>query len=122
MSSFNGAAWNGEDRRLSPRFEVNMMVSDPAGYYESCEGMLGIAGCYCKMSVTPEVGEELELQLALLGSGQEVAARGKVVSTTEEKSFIGVIVRFVELPFQTERIIARWLDRLAGTFPSNVLT
>jgi hypothetical protein len=117
MTGVNGVAWNGHDRRASPRFEVNMLVQDPTGNYEKCDGFLGIAGCYCMMREPPAVGRLIEVQLELLGADREVAARGRVVDTISRESHIGVIVRFENLPFETERMIARWLDQLAGTFP-----
>ena len=121
MSIANGVAWNGEDRRSSPRFEANMLVQDPTGSYEKCDGFLGIAGCYCMMRVPPAMGRRLELQLELLGADREVAARGRVVEIISEGTHVGVIVRFEDLPFETERMIARWLDELAGTFPSSAI-
>jgi hypothetical protein len=98
-----------------------MLVQDPGGSYEKCDGFLGIAGCYCLMRQPPSVGRTLELQLMLLGADREVAARGRVVECISADRMTGVIVRFEELPFETERIIARWLDQLAGTFPSSTM-
>ncbi len=121
MSGTNGVAWNGEDRRSSPRFEASMLVQDPTGSYEKCDGFLGIAGCYCLMREPPAVGRKLELQLMLLGADREVAARGRVVEWICADNHTGVIVRFEDLSFEAERIIARWLDELAGTFPSSTI-
>ena len=117
----SGVVWNGEDRRTSPRFEASMLVQDPSGSYEKCDGFLGIAGCCCLMRIPPMVGQQLELQLVLLGADREVAARGRVVDTIAKDSLTGVIVRFEDMPFETERVIARWLDQLAGTFPSSAM-
>jgi hypothetical protein len=74
---------------------------------------MGIAGCYCKLHEPLDTGNEVDLKVVLLGGGVSVQARGRVVRSEVTSSHVGVVVRFEDLPFDTERTIARWLDALA---------
>jgi hypothetical protein len=45
-----------------------------------------------------------------LGLGLEVKINGKVIYTRPAGTCLGVAARFEEIPFETERMVARWLD------------
>jgi hypothetical protein len=93
------------ERRTSPRFGALMYVNG-----EKCLGTLGLGGCFFKSSDSIVLGQEVELRLVLDVLGQEFNVRGTVIQLTAVRRFVGVAVRFDDLPFETERMIARWLD------------
>jgi hypothetical protein len=112
----NGAkwfSWRGDDRRESPRFEVVLSIRNASGEPVSCDGKLGIGGCYCLMDDPPAVGETVQLKFVLLGGRTSVEARGRVKRLEPNGTRMGVVVILEGLPFETERTIARWIDALS---------
>jgi PilZ domain-containing protein len=101
-----------EDRRDSPRFEVPLYVRSSTGDYQPCFGHLGINGFYFEANEAPLVGQIIDIKVVLLGLGMEVQTRGRVVTVDTTGTFVKVAARFEEIPFETERMIARWLDLL----------
>ena len=96
----------------SPMFEVPLFVKNSDGEYVERYGRLDISGFYFETEEIPLVGQQVEVRILLLGLGQEVKTRARVVKVTPSSGHVGVTTRFEEIPFETERMIARWLDML----------
>jgi hypothetical protein len=96
----------------SPMFEVPLFVKDKNGDYVERYGRLDISGFYFETDEIPLAGQRVEVKILLLGMGQEVRTRARVVRVTPSSGHVGVTARFEEIPFETERMIARWLDML----------
>lgn len=101
-----------EDHRDSPRFEVPLFVKNHQGQYVERYGRLGIGGFYFETDEVPLVGQLVEVKLVLLGLGLEVETQGRVINVQPSAGYLRVAVRFEDISFQTERMIARWLDLL----------
>ncbi|NMB75764.1 MAG: PilZ domain-containing protein [Myxococcales bacterium] len=97
------------DRRDSPRFDVPIAVRSGDRYRE-CFGRLSINGFYFETSDRYVIGQLVSVKLVLLGLGKEIEARGTVVHVMPAGSHWGVAARFDDMPFESERQIARWLD------------
>jgi hypothetical protein len=103
-----------DERRDSPRFDIPLSVRiRPEGGFEERFGRLSVNGFYFETEEILKLGQQVELRVVLHGLGLEVAARGRVISLAPAGSHVGVAARFEEIPFETERMIARWLDLMA---------
>ena len=98
------------DRRDSPRYAIPLSILDDQGKYQDHYGKLGINGFYFETTDIPMIGENVRIRVGLLGLGIEVETFGKVVSVNSASGHVGVIARFDDIEFETERSIARWLD------------
>jgi len=96
----------------SPMFEVPIFVKKTDGEFVERYGRLDISGFYFETDEIPLVGQQVEVKILLLGLGQEIKTRAKVARVTPSSGHVGVTARFEEIPFETERMIARWLDML----------
>jgi len=96
----------------SPMFEVPLFVKNTDGEYVERYGRLDISGFYFETDEIPLVGQQVEVKILLLGLGQEVQTRAKVAKVVPSSGHVGVTACFEEIPFETERMIARWLDML----------
>ena len=105
-------AKNAEDLRDSPRFELALRVKDYSGEFVERFGRLGINGCYFETDEILRLGQTIVVRVGLLGLGVEVEAQGQVVSVQSAGNHVGVAPRFSAIPFETERLIARWLDMM----------
>jgi len=101
-----------EDHRDSPRFETPVYVKNHQGQYIERYGRLGIGGFYFETDEFPLVGQIVEVKLVLLGLGMEVETQGRVINVQPSAGYLKVAVKFEDISFQTERMIARWLDLL----------
>ncbi len=99
-----------EDRRDSPRFEVQLAIRTGGGDYHEHYGRLGINGFYFETTEIPMIGQRVHLKVALIGLGVEVATSGTVAQVMPARGHVGVVARFDDIVFETERTIARWLD------------
>lgn len=95
-----------EDRRTSPRHRVKMIIQPGQ---EQEEGLIGLAGCGYRTAAPPSLGTAVNIRVALEVLGQELDLHGRVVFNQGE--LVGVA--FEELDFDTERLIARYLDHCA---------
>jgi hypothetical protein len=107
-----------QDHRESPRFEVPLYVRDASGEYVECHGRLGIAGFYFETSEMPLVGQLVDVRITLIGLGTEVKTRGRIINVVPSSDHVGVAARFEDIPFETERMIARWIDMLVHAHQS----
>ncbi len=96
----------------SPMFEVPLFVKNGDGDFIERYGRLDISGFYFETDEIPLVGQQVDVKILLLGLGQEIKTRARVVAVTPSSGHVGVKARFEEIPFETERMIARWLDLL----------
>lgn len=101
-----------DDHRDSPRFEVPLFIRNSQGDYIERYGRLGIGGFYYETDEVPLIGQLVKVKLVLLGLGMEVETQGRVVNVDASASYKRVAARFEDISFQTERMIARWLDLL----------
>jgi hypothetical protein len=102
----------GDNRRASPRFEVPLFIKDASGQYTARFGRLGIQGVYFETPDTLQVSDLVDVKIVLVGLGLEVKTTCKVISVLHTSDFSRVAARFHSIPFETERMIARWLDLL----------
>jgi hypothetical protein len=76
---------------------------------------LGIGGfCFEGERIWTE-GVPVEVQFRLPGSQRLVRARGEVLGHTRLHGVLGVRGRFLQLGFDDERGLARWIDRQSAT-------
>ena len=101
-----------EDRRESLRFDVPLFIQDSTGKYKEHYGKLGISGFYFETQNPPQLGQLISVKVVLLGLGTEVKTHGRVIKVFPQRNHVGVAVHFEKIPFETERMIARWLDLL----------
>lgn len=101
-----------EEQRASPRFEVPLFVRNTRGEFVEHHGRLGISGFYYESNAIPIVGQTIDVRVVLLGLGLEVEARGRVIEVISGSNHVGIAACFEQIPFETERMIARWLDLL----------
>lgn len=101
-----------EDRSPFPQFEVPLFVRDNGGGYTARFGRLGIQGVYFETPQIHRLGEFIEVKIALVGLGIEVRTTCKVISMLHTGEYARVAAKFCDIPFETERMIARWLDML----------
>ncbi len=99
-----------EDRRDSPRFEVQLAIRSGGGDYSERYGRLGINGFYFETTEIPMIGQRVYVKVALIGLGVEVETSGTVAQVMPARGHVGVVARFDDIGFETERTIARWLD------------
>ncbi len=105
-----------DERRNSPRFEVPLAIRNPLGTYQEHYGRLGISGFYFETTEIPRIGQVIRVKVALVGLGVEIETSGTVTSVLPARGHVGVVARFEEIEFDTERFIARWLDLMNLAF------
>lgn len=98
-----------EDRRSSPRYDTHMFVQEPEGYVKRF-GNLSLGGCFFKTRSFVSLGQEILVRFELDKVDTEFEARGKVIRVNPSEYYLGVAAKFDELPTETERMLARWLD------------
>ena len=100
--------------RISPRYNITMYAQYQAGGpFIERRGNISIGG-FCfegEKNYTP--GSVLDLLFRLPGSSEWIHARGEVLGQTESHGFLGIRGRFVEIDFEDERRLARWLDQMS---------
>lgn len=96
----------------SPMYEVPLFIKNRDDDYVERHGRLDISGFYFETDDIPMVGQQVDVKILLLGLGMEVKIRARVVRVVPSIGHVRVSARFEEIPFETERIIARWLDML----------
>ncbi len=102
----------GEDRRDSRRVPLRLFVRDAAlgGSFEERGGNLALGGVYYTEG-HPPYGNRVEVRFLLPGTREEVRAVGEVLRVSRDGGSFGAHVRFLDLPLEAERAIARFLDR-----------
>ncbi len=98
------------DRRESPRYETQFHIMHPDGWSEIQPGNLGIGGCYFITDKSVRMGDELIINLDPETRRDYLSVDCRVIRLTSAEGKTGVAAKFEQLPFKTERAIARWLD------------
>ena len=98
--------------REPPRFQCPLSVRSHAGKFVERFGHLGINGVVYQSDEIPMLGQFVDVKIVLLGLGTEVKTRARVVRVEAATNHVQVTARFEDIPFHTERMIARWLDLL----------
>lgn len=102
-------AFTGE--RASPRYRATLHVRyDGGGPLVARRGNLGIGGFCFEGERLYAVGSRLELRFQLPGFNRSFHATGEVLGHSTRNGYLGVRGRFVELGFEAERALARWID------------
>ncbi len=92
------------------RMEVPLSIRGRHGNYTEHYGKLGIEGFYFETKEIPIIGQTIRVKVALVGLGVEVEASGTVIQVLPARGHVGVVAKFEDIEFDTERFIARWLD------------
>jgi uncharacterized protein (TIGR02266 family) len=100
------------DRRDSLRVPLRIMVRDAAlgGSFEERPGNLSLGGVYFTEG-HPPFGTKVEVRFLLPGERIEIRAEGEILRVSREGVAFGAHVRFQDLPLESERAIARFLDK-----------
>ncbi len=94
----------------APLFEVPLSIQHQHGGYKQHYGRLGIEGFYFETKDIPLVGQTIRVKVVLVGLGMEVETSGIVTHILPARGHVGVVAKFEDIEFETERFIARWLD------------
>lgn len=100
------------DRRDSPRIPLALLVRYPevGGSFEERGGDVGLGGVYFEERFEPQ-GAGVELRFRLPTLEEEVRCLGEILRVSDEgEGVFGVHARFEELPSETERALARFID------------
>ncbi|GEM_PF-1798945 len=103
------AALEGEPQR----FPIPVAIRGRDGAFVEHYAQLGIQGFYFETTDWPLVGQVLRVRLPLVGLGVEVETLATVQRLLPARGHVGVLAAFSDdIPFETERLIARWLDMM----------
>jgi hypothetical protein len=98
------------ERRDSMRVPVEVGVRLPGRvHYLSLPGDVSLGGVYLDAAVSLAKNTEVELYLPLRPFSYDLAVRGRVTRSPLEKRQ-GVRIVFVNLDFEAERLLARFID------------
>jgi hypothetical protein len=103
-----------EEHRESPAFDVSIHVRSADGRFVEHYGRLSIHGFYFETSEKRIPGQLVEAKFVLIGFGIEVDLQGRIIGVSPMGKQTGVFASFSEIPFDTERFIARWLDMMSA--------
>lgn len=96
----------------TPHFATPLSVHNHLGEYKDHYGKLGLDGFYFETTEVYMIGELVRIKVVLLGLGIEVETSGTVTRILPANGHVGVIACFDSMEFETERVIARWLDMM----------
>jgi len=95
------------------RFPIPLAVRTRQGTFVEHYAQLGIQGFYFETTDWPLVGQVLRVRMPLVGLGVEVETLATVQRLLPARGHVGVVATFGDdIPFETERLIARWLDMM----------
>lgn len=99
------------DRRESVRIPLPLLVREVelGGSFEQFSGNLALGGVYFE-ALHPPAGARFEVRFLLPGRSDEIHARAELLRVAREGERFGAHLRFVELPLETELILARFLQ------------
>jgi hypothetical protein len=93
------------------RFPLPLAIRTSDRGFVEHYGQLGIQGFYFETTDWPLLGQVLRVRLPLVGLGVEVETLAVVHRVLPGRGHVGVVALFGDdIPFETERMIARWLD------------
>jgi len=100
--------------RISPRYNITLYAQVQAGGpFIERRGNISIGGFCFEGEKEFAPGATLDLLFRLPGSSEWIHARGEVLGHTEAHGFLGIRGHFVEIDFEDERRLARWLDQMS---------
>jgi uncharacterized protein (TIGR02266 family) len=102
-----------EERRESPRVPMRIRVrrENSSQAFDSREGNISLGG-FAWFGTSLSVGMKVEARFTLPGSTDELQVRGEVLHVAHGSRGSSAHVRFLDLPVETEMLIARYLDDL----------
>jgi uncharacterized protein (TIGR02266 family) len=102
-----------KDRRESPRVSMRIRVrrAGSSDAFDSREGNISLGG-FAWFGAALSVGTKVEARFTLPGSSDELQVRGEVLHVGHGSRGSSAHVRFLDLPVETEMLIARYLDDL----------
>ena len=102
-----------EERRESPRVPMRIRVrrENTSLAFDSREGNISLGG-FAWFGSALSVGQKVEARFTLPGSTDELQVRGEVLHVAHGSRGSSAHVRFLDLPVETEMLIARYLDDL----------
>ncbi len=102
-----------EERRESPRVPMRIRVrrENSTQAFDSREGNISLGG-FAWFGTSLSVGMKVEARFTLPGSTDELQVRGEVLHVAHGSRGSSAHVRFLDLPVETEMLIARYLDDL----------
>lgn len=111
--SKDGSQQPGNDRRESPRVPMRIRVrrENTSLAFDSREGNISLGG-FAWFGAALSVGQKVEARFTLPGSTEEIQVRGEVLHVGHGSRGSSAHVRFLDLPVETEMLIARYLDDL----------
>jgi len=111
--SKDGSQWPVVDRRESPRVPMRIRVrrENTSQSFDSREGNISLGG-FAWFGAALSVGTKVEARFTLPGSSEELQVRGEVLHVAHGSRGASAHVRFLDLPSETELLIARYLDDL----------
>jgi hypothetical protein len=111
--SKDGSQRPGDDRRESPRVPMRIRVrrDNTSLAFDSREGNISLGG-FAWFGAALSVGQKVEARFTLPGSAEELQVRGEVIHVGHGSRGSSAHVRFLDLPVETEMLIARYLDDL----------
>ncbi|HZI02456.1 MAG TPA: PilZ domain-containing protein [Archangium sp.] len=111
--SKDGSQRPGNDRRESPRVPMRIRVrrENTSLAFDSREGNISLGG-FAWFGAALSVGQKVEARFTLPGSPEEIQVRGEVLHVGHGSRGSSAHVRFLDLPVETEMLIARYLDDL----------
>ncbi|MFE8601534.1 PilZ domain-containing protein [Archangium violaceum] len=102
-----------DERRESPRVPMRIRVrrEGSSQAFDSREGNISLGG-FAWFGTSLSVGMNVEARFTLPGSTEELQVRGQVLHVAHGSRGSSAHVRFLDLPTETEMLIARYLDDL----------
>ncbi len=98
----------------SPTIAVPLAIRQRNGKYVEKHGTLGVNGFSYESKELLLIGQVIDAKVVLLGLGVEIQVQAEVVSVHSAADYICISARFEDIAFETERLIARWLDLLVS--------
>ncbi len=101
------------DRRESPRVSMRIRVrrAGSSQAFDSREGNISLGG-FAWFGAALSVGTKVEARFTLPGSSDELQVNGEVLHVGHGSRGTSAHVRFLNLPVETEMLIARYLDEV----------
>lgn len=102
-----------DEFRDSPRFDISLLARYMGdGPLVARRGNLGIGGVLVEGEQEYIEGDHMELAFKLPGTTRWIHVSAEVLGFVVHADWRGLRCRFVDLDFDDERLIARWLDSI----------
>lgn len=102
-----------DEFRDSPRFDISVLARYMGdGPLVTRRGNLGIGGVLVEGEQEFVEGDHMELAFKLPGTNRWIHTNAEVLGFVEHSDWRGLRCRFIDIDFDDERMIARWLDTI----------